>query len=62
MLKSDIIKTGKEINACIEKTWSCYRGNEKACGRCDSCLLRLKGFKESGFLDPIEYESLPHWY
>ena len=62
MLKSDIIKTGEEINACIEKTWSCYRGNEKACGRCDSCLLRLKGFKESGFLDPIEYESLPNWY
>jgi len=35
---------------------------KKACGKCDSCLLRLKGFKEAGYKDPIEYESLPDWY
>jgi len=60
--KSDIIKKGKELNACFQNTWSCYVGEKKACGRCDSCLLRLKGFKESGFKDPIKYKKLPDWY
>lgn len=60
--KADIIKKGLELGVPFEKTWSCYLGNRKACGRCDSCLLRLKGFKEARVKDLIEYESLPSWY
>ncbi|MDH7507486.1 MAG: 7-cyano-7-deazaguanine synthase QueC [Candidatus Thermoplasmatota archaeon] len=60
--KSQIIKKGLELNAPFDKTWSCYMGGKKACGRCDSCLLRLKGFKEAGINDPIDYQSLPKWY
>jgi len=60
--KSEIIKKGIELGAPLELTWSCYEGGKKACGKCDSCLLRLKGFKEAGYKDPIEYESLPDWY
>jgi len=62
MRKSEIIKKGLELNAPIEKTWSCYSGEKKACGKCDSCLLRLKGFKEIGKKDPIDYKFLPKWY
>jgi len=53
--KAEIIKKGLERSVPFEKTWSCYRGDAKACGRCDSCLLRLKGFKEAGIKDPLEY-------
>lgn len=60
--KVDIIKKGLELNVPFEKTWSCYLGNKKACGKCDSCVFRLKGFMEAGFNDPIEYEFLPDWY
>ncbi len=54
--KGEIVKKGIELGAPFEKTWSCYRGGKKACGRCDSCRLRLKGFEEAGARDPIEYE------
>jgi 7-cyano-7-deazaguanine synthase len=60
--KSNIIKKGFELNAPLDKTWSCYLGGKKACGRCDSCLIRLKGFKELDLRDSIEYEHLPDWY
>ena len=60
--KSEIIKRGMELGAPLELTWSCYKGGEKACGKCDSCLLRLKGFKEAGHRDPLKYEHLPRWY
>jgi 7-cyano-7-deazaguanine synthase len=60
--KSEIIKTGLKFNAPFADTWSCYRGKKLACGRCDSCVLRLKGFKELGAKDPIEYEYYPDWY
>jgi len=62
LTKSQIIKKGFELKAPLDKTWSCYVGGKKACGRCDSCLLRLKGFKELGMKDPIEYNFLPDWY
>ena len=61
MNKSEIIRRGTELGVPFEKTWSCYQGGEKACGRCDSCLLRLKGFKDAGLKDPLEYEYLPDW-
>ena len=54
--KKEIIKKGIELNVPLEKTWSCYMGNDKACGYCDSCQLRLKGFKEADLEDPIDYE------
>jgi 7-cyano-7-deazaguanine synthase len=60
--KAEIIKKGSKLGVPFDKTWSCYLGKEKACGRCDSCLLRLKGFKEAGLKDPLKYETLPDWY
>ena len=62
LTKSEIIKTGLKLNAPLVDTWSCYRGEELACGRCDSCVLRLKGFKDAGVEDPIQYEHYPDWY
>lgn len=62
MTKAEIIKKGMELGVPYELTWSCYRGGKKACGRCDSCLLRLKGFIEAGYEDPIEYERYPEFY
>ena len=55
--KADIVKKGKELNAPLRLTWSCYKGGDKACGRCDSCRLRLKGFREAGHMDEIPYEG-----
>lgn len=54
--KADIVRLGKRLGAPLELTWSCYEGGERACGRCDSCRLRLKGFREAGYEDEIEYE------
>jgi 7-cyano-7-deazaguanine synthase len=62
MTKAEIIKKGMELGVPYELTWSCYRGGKKACGRCDSCLLRLKGFMEAGYEDPLEYETYPDFY
>ena len=56
MTKGEIVKKGLELKVPYALTWSCYKGEEKACGKCDSCLLRLKGFKEAGAEDPVEYE------
>jgi 7-cyano-7-deazaguanine synthase len=56
MTKGEIVTMGKELHAPLHLTWSCYRGGERACGRCDSCLLRLRGFEDAGFKDPIPYE------
>ncbi|MDR1404516.1 MAG: 7-cyano-7-deazaguanine synthase QueC [Candidatus Methanoplasma sp.] len=53
--KADIVRKGKELNVPLELTWSCYNGGDRACGRCDSCRLRLKGFAEAGYRDGIEY-------
>ncbi len=53
--KSEIIKLACDKGAPLHLTWSCYKGGEKACGVCDSCVLRLKGFEEAGIEDPIEY-------
>jgi len=57
LTKADIIRLGKRLKVPFELTWSCYQGLDKSCGRCDSCLLRLKGFEEAGLEDPIEYEQ-----
>ncbi|MCL2143018.1 MAG: 7-cyano-7-deazaguanine synthase QueC [Methanomassiliicoccaceae archaeon] len=54
--KSQIVMLGKRLNVPLHLTWSCYAGNDKACGRCDSCILRLKGFADAGYRDEVEYE------
>ena len=56
LTKAQIIAKGMELGVPYRHTWSCYRGGEKACGTCDSCVLRLKGFSESGYEDPVEYD------
>ncbi len=53
--KSQIIRRGLELGAPLELTWSCYQGEQRACGNCDSCLLRLRAFSEAGVRDPIAY-------
>jgi 7-cyano-7-deazaguanine synthase len=53
--KSEIIRRGLELGAPLQLTWSCYQGEDKACGVCDSCLLRLEAFAEAGVTDPIQY-------
>ncbi|TRX70916.1 7-cyano-7-deazaguanine synthase QueC [Carboxylicivirga sp. M1479] len=49
--KAEEIKIGKKLNVDFGLTWSCYRGGEKPCGTCDSCLLRAKAFAEAGVVD-----------
>ena len=53
--KKEIVELGTRLRAPLELTTSCYRGGEAACGTCDSCLLRLKGFAEAHLTDPIPY-------
>jgi len=57
--KAEIIRTGLDLGVDYKLTHSCYDPNAAgvACGRCDSCLLRLKGFSEAGVEDPVEYET-----
>jgi 7-cyano-7-deazaguanine synthase len=60
MTKAEIIKKGLELGIDYSLTWSCYdpQGDGRACGLCDSCQIRLKGFKEAGVTDPIRYATL----
>jgi len=62
LTKAEIIKTGLQLKVPFADTWSCYRGGRQACGKCDSCILRLKGFQEAGVKDPLSYETVPTWY
>jgi len=59
--KSETIKIGMELGAPLALSWSCYRNNEIACGKCDSCVLRINSFKEAKIKDPIEYEINIDW-
>jgi 7-cyano-7-deazaguanine synthase len=56
--KSEIIRQGIMLGAPLHLTWSCYQGEEAACGACDSCLLRLRAFAEAGVPDPIPYRKV----
>lgn len=53
--KAEIIRRGVELNAPLQLTWSCYQAEDRACGRCDSCALRLRAFREAGLTDPLPY-------
>jgi 7-cyano-7-deazaguanine synthase len=57
MKKAEIVTKGAELGAPLNLTWSCYQNSDKACGRCESCALRLKGFREAGVKDPIAYDD-----
>ncbi|MFV0481573.1 MAG: 7-cyano-7-deazaguanine synthase QueC [Campylobacteraceae bacterium] len=55
LTKEEIVKESQKYNVPLELTWSCYKNEDKACGVCDSCRLRLKGFKNAGVEDKIVY-------
>jgi 7-cyano-7-deazaguanine synthase len=55
MHKAEIVRLGLELSAPFDLTWSCYQREDRACGVCDSCVLRLRAFREVGAEDPILY-------
>ena len=61
MSKPEIIKKGIELDAPLHLTWSCYSNEDEACGVCDSCALRLRGFQKIGLEDPISYKVRPDY-
>lgn len=59
MRKWEIVRLGLKLGAPFELTWSCYSRVDRACGVCDSCVLRLRAFEQAGAADPIAYEPQP---
>ena len=57
LTKADVVRLGVELGAPLHLSWSCYCTGDVACGQCDSCLLRLRGFHEAGIQDPIAYAT-----
>ena len=57
MSKKEIVEKARELGAPLEMTWSCYRESRVACGTCDSCTLRLRGFQAAGMEDPLSYKK-----
>ena len=57
MDRATIIRMGLELGAPLHLTWSCYAREDKACGTCDSCALRLRAFEKTGRQDPITYQN-----
>ncbi len=55
MRKAEIVRLGLELGAPFDLTWSCYSREDRACGKCDSCVLRLRAFEAAGVQDPIPY-------
>ena len=60
--KNEIIEMGLALKAPLELTWSCYTNEEEACGVCDSCALRLRGFQNLNIVDPIAYKEIPTYF
>jgi 7-cyano-7-deazaguanine synthase len=60
--KAEIVKKGIELNAPLHLSWSCYQNEDEACGVCDSCALRLRGFQMAGIVDPIPYDIKPKYF
>jgi 7-cyano-7-deazaguanine synthase len=58
MRKFEIVRTGIDLGAPLDRSWSCYRNQGPACGTCDSCRLRLEAFETAGAVDPIPYEEV----
>ena len=59
--KAELVKLGLALNVPFEKTWSCYKGEGKACGKCGTCRERINAFKTLKLVDPIEYEIEIKW-
>lgn len=59
--KEQIVKKAVELGAPLKSSYSCYARGDKACGVCDSCALRLRGFQKAGIDDPIEYLVKPNY-
>ncbi len=59
--KKEIIELGLKLEAPLELTWSCYSNETEACGVCDSCGLRLRGFQSLNVVDPIPYKEIPNY-
>lgn len=53
--KAEVVKEGLRLKVPFELTWSCYEGNDKPCGKCGTCIDRIKAFKSNGVEDPLEY-------
>lgn len=58
MRKHEIVRLGVELNAPFDVSWSCYSGETEACGVCESCVLRLRAFRDAGAQDPLPYAGL----
>ena len=61
LTKHRIVEEGLRLHAPLHLTWSCYQGQDLACGTCDSCALRLRGFAQAGVDDPIPYAIRPSY-
>ncbi len=59
--KAEIVKKGIELKAPLQLTWSCYQNEDEACGVCDSCAFRLRGFQQAGVEDQIPYKTRPKY-
>jgi len=59
--KWEIVSKGIELGAPLDRTWSCYQNEDEACGVCDSCALRLRGFQKIGIEDPLPYKVKPSY-
>lgn len=59
--KADIAAAGAALNVPFADTWSCYKGGEKHCGKCGTCVERAEAFHEAGVVDPTEYEDPDYW-
>jgi 7-cyano-7-deazaguanine synthase len=59
LTKEQIVRRGAELGVPFEHTWSCYQSEDAACGACESCVLRLRGFAGAGMADPIPYRPRP---
>ncbi|MGA0369440.1 MAG: 7-cyano-7-deazaguanine synthase, partial [Kiritimatiellia bacterium] len=57
--KEEIVRRGHALQAPLHLTWSCYQSSDQACGICDSCALRLRGFQRAGLEDPLPYKTKP---
>lgn len=58
MRKREIVQLGVELRAPFHVSWSCYSGETEACGVCESCVLRLRAFREAGAIDPVRYAAI----
>jgi 7-cyano-7-deazaguanine synthase len=59
--KAEIIKLGVKLGVNFNNTWTCYEGAEEACGECTACSLRIKGFLDAGYIDPVNYKITIPW-